>query len=125
MLRKLQSATAAVLVVAVAALPVILDRCAVTCEAHQDVEATPACHHGSVEGTHIVPAPGACGHDHGETVVTAAKAVRAARQTDAWVIGDVPVRPLAEAPHATRPVHIGPSPPGSLPLAVVSAPLRI
>jgi hypothetical protein len=74
MFRVTRIAVAAVLALAVTALPLMLDRCAESCEAQQHSLATaPACHHLTSTGTHITPAPASCGHDHTGTVVTAAK----------------------------------------------------
>src|SRR5258707_15766623 len=74
MFRATRIAIAAILGVAIAALPVVLDRCAESCEAHQHTGAsTPACHHAAPTGTHISQVPAPCGHDHHGTAVMAAK----------------------------------------------------
>src|ERR1700720_1978587 len=73
MFRATKIAVAAVVALAIAVLPVVLDQCAGSCEAHRDtVASTPACHHTTSTGPHIahVPNPGA--HDHNGTVITAA-----------------------------------------------------
>ncbi len=68
---------AALLALAIMALPVVLDRCAESCEAHLDaVASAPACHHATSTGTRIAPMPTQCGHDHTGTAVTAAKSPR-------------------------------------------------
>jgi hypothetical protein len=73
MFRVTRGAFAAVLAIAIAALPVALDRCAESCEAHENtVASTPTCHHVTSTGTRISPAPSPCGHDHNGTAVTAA-----------------------------------------------------
>ena len=55
MFRSARLAVAALLALAIAALPVVLDRCAESCEAHQHVvAATPACHHAASTGTHLL-----------------------------------------------------------------------
>src|SRR5437763_16456176 len=74
MFRVVKFSTAAVLMLAITALPVILDRCAGTCEAHRDaVASAPACHHAASPGTHLGRVPGRCGHDQRDTAVTATK----------------------------------------------------
>jgi hypothetical protein len=57
------------LMLCVAIGPVVLDVCALSCEASADqgVESAPACHHGSATsavGTHLKSSPAPCGHDH-------------------------------------------------------------
>ena len=67
-------AVAAILAVAVAALPLLLDRCAESCDAHQSaLTAAPACHHATSTGTHVTRLPASCGHDHDATALTTAK----------------------------------------------------
>src|SRR6266508_1956958 len=74
MFRATRVAAAGILALAVAALPVVLDRCAQSCEAHRNaIASTPACHHAASAGTHISPVTSPCGHDHNATAVTAAK----------------------------------------------------
>src|SRR5258706_15310513 len=74
MFRVTRIAIAAVLALAVAALPLMLDRCSESCEAHQSLVAnTAACHHATSSGTHITKAPASCGHDHNAQAVTTAK----------------------------------------------------
>src|SRR5437667_8872864 len=69
-------ATATVLAFAIAALPVALDRCAVSCEAHQDtVASTLSCHHPTSMATRIGKVPTPCGHDHSGSAVASAKSV--------------------------------------------------
>jgi hypothetical protein len=74
MFRTVKCAIAALLGLAIAVLPVVLDRCADSCEAHQHIAAsTPACHHAASTGTHVSQVPSPCGHDHNATTLTAAK----------------------------------------------------
>jgi hypothetical protein len=74
MFRGTRLVVAALLCFAIAALPVVLDRCADSCEAHQHIAAsTPACHHAASTGTHVSQVPSPCGHDHNATALTAAK----------------------------------------------------
>ena len=54
MFRATRIAVAAILALAVVALPVVLAQCVESCEAHQrTVASTPACHHAASVGTHI------------------------------------------------------------------------
>ena len=74
MFRATRTAVAALLALAIAVLPVVLDRCADSCEAHQhNVASTPACHHAASTGTHVSQVPSPCGHDHNATALTVAK----------------------------------------------------
>lgn len=74
MFRATRIAVAAIVALAIGVLPVVLDRCAESCEAHRNtVASTPACHHAAPTGTHISHGPAPCGHDHNATAVTAAK----------------------------------------------------
>jgi hypothetical protein len=76
MFRVARIAVVAVLALAVAALPLMLDRCAGSCAAHQRAVAnTPACHHVSSTGTRITRAPASCDHDHDGSAVAAVKSV--------------------------------------------------
>ena len=71
MLRGARIALVAVLAIAVASLPLILDQCAATCEMHHDtVASTPACHHSGTGSAHLWQTPQSCGHDHNDISVT-------------------------------------------------------
>src|ERR1700676_4778239 len=73
MIRATEIAVAAVVALAMAVLPLVLDQCAGSCEAHRDaVASTPACHHTTSTGTHIAHVPNPCAHDHNRTVIAAA-----------------------------------------------------
>src|SRR3954452_24807096 len=65
---------AVAVIVAVAVAPLLLDRCAESCDAHQSALAgAPACHHATSTGTHVTRLPASCGHDHNATALTAGK----------------------------------------------------
>ena len=126
MLRAIRIATAAVLAVAVAALPLMLDRCAESCDAHQSaVASTPACHHATSTGTHITQAPTSCGHDHNARAVAAAKSPAPTDRPFAFIAAPGSQHSV-ERP-ADADVRIDPhSPPeASPPLAGRSLPLRV
>src|SRR6266852_1944459 len=73
MFRAMKVSVAAVVALALAVLPVVLDQCAGACEAHRHTIASmPACHHTTSTGTHIAHVPIPCGHDHNGTEITAA-----------------------------------------------------
>jgi hypothetical protein len=73
MFRATKIAVAAALALAMAVLPVVLDQCAGSCEAHRDtIASTPACHHTTSTGTHTAHVPIPCGHDHNGTAITTA-----------------------------------------------------
>jgi hypothetical protein len=126
MFRLTRIAIAAVLALAVTALPLMLERCAGSCEAHQGAVAnTPACHHATSTGTHITKAPASCGHDHDGTVVTAAKNFAPTSRAFAFVAT------ASSQPSVTPPVEAGVgvdpyAPPDVSPgLAARSLPLRV
>jgi len=74
MFRATRTAIAALLALAITVLPVVLDRCADSCQAHQHIAAsTPACHHAASTGAHVSQVPSPCGHDHNATAFAAAK----------------------------------------------------
>jgi hypothetical protein len=74
MLRATRKAVAALLGLAIGALPAVLDRCAQSCEANRHtIASTPVCHHATSTGTQISQIPAQCGHDHNGTAVMAAK----------------------------------------------------
>jgi hypothetical protein len=126
MCRVTRLAIAAVLALAVAALPLMLDRCAESCDAHQSsVASTPACHHATSTGTRITNAPASCGHDHQGTALTAAKSFTPTGRAFALAAiagSQLPVEPPVEASVRVDP-HSPPDP--SLPLAGRSLPLRV
>ena len=71
-----RATTALSLVVAVLALPVVLDRCAAACDTHRSRagRAVAACHHDSQAGAQVGQPPVPCGHDHEATVAAAPSA---------------------------------------------------
>ena len=126
MFRATRIAVAAILTMAIAALPVVLDRCAESCEAHQGtVSSAPACHHATSTGTRISQVPTSCGHDHNGTAVVAAKSpAPTGRSFDSIVAveSELSVAPAAAVDFRVRP-H---SPPRtSTTLDRRSLPLRI
>jgi len=126
MVRSARISAAAVLVVAVAALPVVLDRCAATCEAHHEsIAAAPSCHHATSPATRIGQTPSPCGHDHHGTAVRAANGAGPADRSNGVLALAVAV-PVYFAPAASVLHGPGHAPPGaSLLLDARSLPLRI
>jgi hypothetical protein len=126
MCRAARFGVAAILALAVAALPVMLDRCTESCEAHQvAVASTPVCHHATATATYITNLPAPCGHDHNGSAVTAAKSVAPIER--ASVLLATTGSPFPVAPPAGDDVRVDPhSPPDSSPpFAGRSLPLRI
>ena len=126
MFRAARPAVAAILALAVAVLPLVLDRCADSCEAHQHIVVnTPACHHAASTGTHLSQAPSPCSHDHNATTLTAAKGpAPTERVFDSIVAID---NEPAMAPSMSAGLRVRPhSPPDSSPtLDRRSLPLRV
>jgi len=113
MFRATRIATVAVLALAVAALPVVLDRCAESCEAHHDaVASTPSCHHATSAATRIGRVPAPCGHDHNSTVVTSAQgSTVASRSLDAMVAAvEMPASLVPATSHRRVLTHTPPGP---------------
>jgi hypothetical protein len=126
MLRAIRLAVAMIVALAVAALPVMLDRCAASCEAHQaTVASTPSCHHATALGAHLAQVPAPCGHDHNGTSVTAANGFAPSARAFALtaVLSNQPVVAVPAGPD----VRVDPdAPPNSPPTgAGHSLPLRI
>jgi hypothetical protein len=126
MSRATRIATAAVLALAMAAFPAVLDRCTATCEAHHEaIASTPSCHHVTSTAFRIGRAPTPCGHDHDGTAMTSAKsAAPVGRSIDS--IAAVAAVPSPFAPAASERRVLGHAPPGSSPAVDGrSLPLRI
>jgi hypothetical protein len=126
MLRVTRIAVAAIVALAVAALPVMLDRCAESCEAHEaTVASTPACHHATATGPHITKVPVPCGHDHNGTAVTTVKSV--APSGRAFAFTAIVVSSLSATLPAGARVDVDTQAPPdtSPPLAGRSLPLRV
>ena len=65
MFRASRFMVAIALALAIAGLPVILDQCAESCDAHAvTASTTPPCHHAVAAGIHFTKAPTTCGYDH-------------------------------------------------------------
>jgi hypothetical protein len=126
MLRTARIMIAAVLALALAALPVMLDRCVESCELHGAVAASaPACHHAASTGTHITQAPAPCGHDHTGTSVTAVKSVELTGRTFASVATAVIQSSSAASGGAGFRVDVHTSSHAPTPFARLSLPLRV
>jgi hypothetical protein len=82
MSRASRIATAFALILAIAVLPVVLDRCAASCEALDGAAgaaaSSPGCHHATTSTSRIGQMPTPCGHDHSGTTGTAAQSVKRA-----------------------------------------------
>jgi hypothetical protein len=73
MLGPLRTAIGAMLAVAFATAPIILDRCAASCDLAHATEATTAtltCHHSTATTVRVGRVPRGCGHDHSSLVTT-------------------------------------------------------
>lgn len=119
-------ATASLLVVALVAVPLVLDLCAASCEAdHHAIASTPSCHHAGAAMPRIGQVPAPCGHDDNGTIVatntTAAPLLRAF--TCAVAVVTVPVQPANAAD--SQFVRTDAPPGSSLTLDARSLPLRV
>jgi hypothetical protein len=125
--RATRIAVVAVLALAIAALPIVLDHCTASCEMHRHtaVETTAGCHHLSPPHVRISSPPSPCGHDH--TAVVATSAVAPAKHANVLAhslpacsgrIAAPDAGVVSSADYATS------SPPTALPIALI-LPLRI
>jgi hypothetical protein len=72
----LRAASAAILAVALALLPLALDRCSVLCETHHAMAVSaPSCHHGTPAAARIAGGATACAHHHNSAIAAASRAV--------------------------------------------------
>jgi len=97
-----RGAAAAVVAAAIAALPVLLDRCEASCDAHRGASAarsSPECHHAEAPRSRVGARPSPCGHDH-SGVGAAARAGETPR-TRAPLAARVAI-----APESTRPIVV-------------------
>jgi hypothetical protein len=126
MFRAIRTAVAGILAMVIAALPVMLDRCAESCDARRDtIASAPECHHATSTGTHLSQVPGRCGHDHNGAAVSAANGTPLTGRTfDSIVPLD---GHLTMAPPVAATSHVRPhSPPDASPtLDGRSLPLRV
>src|SRR5262249_42552425 len=129
MTRVIRIATAAVLALAVGALPIVAEQCAESCEAHRAAATSaPSCHHAAPATARIGHLPIPCGHDHHPVAVSTATTALASNTSHSFPIVALAtefepsmVRFVVTAGRADPTV----SPPhASLPLALASA-LRI
>jgi hypothetical protein len=126
MFRVTRIAIAALLALAVAALPTMLDRCAESCEAHDTTAAsTPACHHAVSSGPHITRTPAPCGHDHSGSAVTAAKSFAPTGRAFAFTATAASQFTIAAPVDAGLRVDAHAPPDSSPPLAGRTLPLRV
>jgi hypothetical protein len=120
-----RTSLALILATSVVALPLIIDRCAASCDAVASAESSPACHHHPPASTESVrPAPAVCGHDHTGMIATQTSTPDHSVVTSAFA----PLSPTVDAaPQLARLPREDASgrrwPPGGTPL--LSPPLRV
>ena len=118
---------AVVLTVACATLPLVLDQCAASCEAHSPATSTsgPSCHHAASTPVRVGSVPAPCGHDHSGpvTTLTAAPSPIARTLISALAVG---VDAIVAADLNRRGIDVSDasSPRASIPHALV-LPLRV
>jgi hypothetical protein len=131
MARLLRIAAAVVMTVACAAVPLVGDWCAASCEAARvaGLDAAPPCHHAAAPAARIGQQPSPCGQAHHAVVIEAAATIARAGGTMLSIVNaSAPASASAAAPasYAGRAARIdrGPSRTSPLPLALAAA-LRI
>lgn len=125
MSRRSRLVTVFALAVAIVATPLVLDGCAASCEAHDNVAATPTCHHVASTALRVGANPASCGHDHAGLAAAPVTHVTSIQRTFdapiALLAAPLPARDASQA--RFEPAH---APPGSsLTLGTHSLPLRI
>ena len=126
MLRVSRFMVAAALAFAIAVLPVILDQCAESCEAHAVTAAmTPPCHHAVVAGTRFTKAPTACGHDHTGVAFTAVKSFAPTDRVFAMAAIAARIVTIMPAPSDAARFALTAPPHASPPSFARSLPLRV
>jgi len=122
-----RAVVAIVLTVACATLPLILDQCAASCEAHSAATSTsgPSCHHAASTLVRLGSVPAPCGHDHSGPVTTLSAAPSPIARTLILALA-ASVDAIVAADLIGRGIDISSaiSPPASTPLALV-LPLRL
>ena len=115
--------TAAALMLALACLPVVLDQCVASCDAHQAAVTTPPCHHTQSTGTQFSHAPTGCNHDHAS--VGAAQSASSVPQRTFDVVAVLSSPPVPAAMRLSRLVSTSAHPGSPGPIHASSLPLRI
>ena len=115
---------AAVLSLAMFALPLALNHCIASCDAHLSATPTsgPSCHHPTSTAL-LSPIAGRCGHEHDAAVTTVGATSRLAQTNASVAVIVAPVRVMLVAAHyvisSSRPPGSGPAVDGpSLPLRI-------
>jgi hypothetical protein len=116
-----------VLAVACALLPLVLDHCAVSCEAHSPAASTsaPGCHHAASIAMRVRAMPAPCGHDHHGPAASLTVAPSPAPRT-LFAAPAVSVDPLVATDSIARRFDAGDaiSPP-AFPAQTLALPLRL
>lgn len=124
--RLMNALVGAVLAFAVAALPILRQRCADDCSTHPAAAAsTPACHHDHSSSPRVGHVPLPCDHNHDAPVIVAIKTVASdqfSSGTDPYFVSaPAPAIPIA----ALDRLHVDEQPASSAPFVRQSPPLRI
>jgi hypothetical protein len=123
-MRLVRAAAAAIVAMAVGALPVVIDRCVESCGMDQTAPVgAPSCHHTPSSSPHIASAPVPCGHDH-----RGVRAIAAASISNDFASAFNAVIPVAHQPiafaSAGEPSLRG-SPPHAVTVNRSTLPLRV
>jgi hypothetical protein len=121
-----RASIAIVLALACATLPLVVDQCTESCEAHSAASPTssPSCHHAASATVrlHRIPAP--CGHDHSGSVTALTAGPSASRASVLLPADAVSSTAVVDLPTLRAEIH----PAASLPTSrsqTLSLPLRI
>jgi hypothetical protein len=117
-------ATAAALMAALACLPIVLDQCSASCEAHQVDAAAPPCHHVHGSAARIGHAPAACDHDHSASIGALQGAPSVPQHSiDTVALAAAQMPPANGQAWAAASMHAPPGPTGSIHASAL--PLRV
>lgn len=115
-----RASTSLMLALAVVALPLILNQCVVSCDAHQapvTAKGSPACHHTKPLSPGIGHLPTSCGHDHNGTTPTVVSNSIAPNRGSDSLVAVTPATPFVD-----RGIGEGLSPGGFLRRPVIPPP---
>jgi hypothetical protein len=125
MFRATKIAVAAILSLSIGALPVVLDRCAESCEVHAALTSAPSCHHLTSTASRIGQVPSPCSHDHHGTALSASNSSAPTVRSISVTAATIAVPHSFPPAKADRQVPVDASPGATLTLDTRSLPLRV
>ena len=128
MSRTTRPSLALVLSLAFAAVPLVLDQCAASCDVARSADASasaPTCHHASSPAAQIGRPPNGCGHDHSGAVATLTVAAAPPARTSLSALAAIPSPTLVDIAIAYQIDVPFARPPSTIPSRALFQSLRI